>query len=224
MNDHTTHPVPKRLGFAIIATPVLWLAAEAVSPHLEADSSAQLAVIRQHPDAWYAYTVLLVLGTMAFVPALVGLMGLARGSQRLATVGGVILGFGTLIALGDAMSQLVVWQMGVGTADPHEMAALLDRFENAGGSGVVFGLGGLSFVVGTVLLTVALIRAGSTPAWASALFAVGIVVQLAGFVANSVPVILISSVILLAGMGRQAMTVLDVERGPVAQRRTAAVG
>jgi len=224
MNDHTTHPVPKRLGFAIIATPVLWLAAEAVSPHLEADSSEQLAVIRQHPDAWYAYTVLLVLGTMAFVPAVVGLMGLARGSQRLATVGGVILGFGTLVALGDAMSQLVVWQMGVGTADPREMAALLDRFENAGGSGAIFGVGGLSFVVGTILLTVALIRAGSTPAWASALFAVGIVVQLAGFVANSVPVILISSVILLAGMGRQAMTVLDVERGPVAQRRTAAVG
>jgi uncharacterized membrane protein len=99
------------------------------------------------------------------------------------------------------------------------MAALIDRFDNAGGSSVVFGVGGLGFLAGTILLTIALVRTRHTPAWATALFAVGIVLQLVGFTANSVAVIMISSVILLAAMSRQAMSLLTPTANPAAEDR-----
>jgi hypothetical protein len=208
MNHNTSRPSRLALASALIATPLLWLAAEAVSPKLAADSSEQLVIIGRHPDRWYAYTLLLIIGTMAFVPAVLALVRLASDSPRLAAIGGTALGFGTLIAIGDAMSQLMIWQMPGHGADQHQMAALIDRFDNSAGSSALFGIGGLGFLAGTILLSIALVRTRRTPAWATALFAVGIVVQLVGFTANSVGLILISSVILLAGMSRQAMSLL----------------
>ncbi|HEV7147005.1 MAG TPA: hypothetical protein VGN48_08415 [Pedococcus sp.] len=199
---------------ALFAAPLLWLAAEAVSPKLAADPSEQLAIIGRNPERWYAYTLLLILGTMAFVPAVLALMRLAAGSPRLAAIGGTVLGLGTLVAVGDAMSQLMVWQMVGQGADRRQMVALIDRFDNASGSAVVFAVGGLGFLLGAILLSIGLVRTRRTPAWATLLFAVGIVVQLVGFTASSVAIVLVSSVILLAGMSRQAMSVLAPTRTP----------
>jgi hypothetical protein len=213
MNESSPSAGRLALASALIATPLLWLAAEAVSPKLAADSSEQLAIIGRNPDRWYAYTLLLIVGTMAFVPAVLALVRLAAGSPRLAAIGGTALGLGTLIAIGDAMSQLMVWQMVGHGADRQQMAAVIDRFDNAGGSTVVFAVGGLGFLVGTILLSIALVRSRRTPAWATLLFAVGIVVQLVGFTASSVAIVMVSSVILLAGMSRQAMSVLAPAKG-----------
>jgi hypothetical protein len=230
MNHSTPSLGRLPLAAALIATPLLWLAAEAVSPQLAADSSEQLTIIAQHPDRWYAYTLLLIAGTMVFVPAMLALVRLGAGSPRLAAIGGTVLGLGTLVAIGDAMSQLMIWQMVGHGADQHQMAALIDRFDNSGGSSVVFGVGGLAFVAGTILLSIALLRSRRTPAWATALFALGIVVQLIGFTANSVAAILISSVILVAGMSRQAMSLLaptttaEALHGHPANRASAQVG
>jgi hypothetical protein len=54
------------------------------------------------------------------------------------------------------------------------MAALMDRFEQAPGAVVVFGPGGLAYVVGTVLLTVALLRSHSVAAWVAVAFGAGL--------------------------------------------------
>jgi hypothetical protein len=219
MSHSTPRPGQPALASALIGTPLLWLAAEAVSPKLAADPSQQLAIIGRHPDRWYVYTLLLILGTMTFIPAVLALVRLAAGSPRLAAIGGTVLGLGTLVAIGDATSQLMIWQMVGHGADQHQMAALIDRFDNAGGSSVVFGVGGLGFLAGTILLTIALVRTRHTPAWATALFAVGIVLQLVGFTTNSVAVIMISSVILLAAMSRQAMSLLTPTANPAAEDR-----
>lgn len=229
MNPSTPRGGRMALASALIAAPLLWLAAEAVSPKLAADSSEQLAVIARHPDRWYAYTLLLTVGTMAFVPAVLALVRLASGSPRLAAIGGTVLGLGTLVAIGDAMSQLMTWQMVGHGANRQQMAALMDRFDNSGGSAAVFAVGGLGFLVGTILLSIALMRSRRTPAWATLLFAIGIVLQLVGFTASSVPLIMISSVILVAGMSRQAMSLLGPKANPQAhadrptQRATAPV-
>lgn len=214
MNHNTPRAARLALASALIAAPLLWLAAEAVSPKLAAHSSEQLSIIGQHPDRWYTYTLLLIVGTMVFVPAVIALVRLGSGSPRLAAIGGTMLGLGTLVAIGDAMSQLMIWQMVGHGADRHQMAALIDRFDNSGGNSAVFGVGGLAFLVGTILLSIALLRSRRTPAWATVLFALGIVLQLVGFTANSVALIMVSSVILVAGMSRQAMSLLASPANP----------
>ena len=229
MNHSAPRAARLALASALIAAPLLWLAAEAVSPKLAADSSEQLTIIGQHPDRWYTYTLLLIVGTMVFVPAVIALVRLGAGSPRLAALGGTVLGLGTLVAIGDAMSQLMIWQMVGHGADQHQMAALIDRFDNSGGSSVVFGVGGLAFLVGTILLSIALLGRRRTPAWTTVLFALGIMLQLVGFTANSVALIMVSSVILVAGMSRQAMSLLAspanlaIEDRQVASRATAQV-
>jgi hypothetical protein len=189
------------LALAVIAAPVLWVAAEAVSPPLRSDSAAQLAVVAQHPDRWFGYTALLTLGTILFVPAVLGVMQLTRAAMpRTTMVGGALLGYGAIIAVGDAMSQLTTWQMVTGHADRAQMAGLLDRTSNAAGASLFFGPGGLAFLVGSILLTIALARTHVVHVWVPIAFLVGIVVQLVGFTASSVPVIAVSGVILLGAM------------------------
>jgi len=196
-----TSPGHRLLAVALVAAPLLWLAAEAVSPALKSDSAAQLAVIAQQPDRWFGYTALLTLGTILFVPAILGIMRLTRArTPRLTLLGGALLGYGTIIAVGDAMSQLTTWQMVTGHADRTQMAALLDRAANASGASLFFAPGGLAFLVGSILLTVALIRTHVVPVWVSVAFLLGIVAQLVGFTSNSVAIIAASAVLCLIAM------------------------
>ena len=189
------------LAVAMVAAPLLWLAAEALSPTLKSDSAAQLAVIAHHANRWFGYTALLTLGTILFVPAILGIMRLTRaGMPRLNLIGGALLGYGAIIAVGDAMSQLTTAQMVTGHADQAQMAALLDRTSNAAGASVFFGPGGLAFLVGSILLTIALVRTRVVPLSISVAFLLGIVVQLVGFTASSVVVITASAVICLVAM------------------------
>jgi hypothetical protein len=128
-------------------------------------------------------------------------------SRRLSLVGGVLLGFGTLVAIGDAMTQLMVWQMGTKGADHAQMAALLDRFDNSSGASLFFGPGGIAFLTGSVVLSVALWRTPAVPRWAAVLFGTALVVQVAGFTASDVAVIAASNVASLVSMAMLARTV-----------------
>lgn len=208
----------RALAVALVGAPVLWLGAEACSPKLESNAARQVAVIAQHQDRWYGYTLLLVLGTMLFVPAVLAVMRITRAeSTRLSLAGGILLCFGTLVAIGDAMTQLVFWQAGAEGADRRQMAALMDRFDNAGGASLIFGPGGLAFLVGSVLLTIALLRTARVPSWAAVLFGVGLVVQVVGFTSSSVPMIAASNVISLVAMAALARVQLGAATAPSAQ-------
>src|SRR6185369_4411896 len=108
--------------------------------------------------------LLLLIGSILLVPALLGIAVLVHErSPRLATIGGTLAILGSLIAIGDVMSQFVSWQMVAHGADRSQMAALLHRFDNAAGVGVVFSVGGLAILIGVVLLTVGLIRTHAAP-------------------------------------------------------------
>ena len=208
------------MAVAMVAAPLLWLAAEAVSPTLKSNSAAQLAVVAHHGNRWFGYTALLTLGTILFVPAILGIMRLTRaGMPRLTLIGGALLGYGTIIAVGDAMSQLTTWQMVTDHADRAQMAALLDRTSNAAGASLFFGPGGLAFLVGAILLTVALVRTRVAPVWASVAFLLGIITQLVGFTASSVAVITASAVICLVAnsmLARQLWGAAPAEQPAVA--------
>jgi Domain of unknown function (DUF4386) len=214
----------KMLAGALVGAPLLWLGASAASPKLESNSKDQLAQIAAHPDRWYGYTLLLILGTMLLIPAIAGIVRLTgEGSKRLTYLGAALLGFGTLVAIGDAMTQLVFWQMVSPKADRAQMAAVIDRFDNAGGAAALFGPGGIAFIVGSALLTIALFRTRAVPRWAAVVFLAGMAVQLVGFSASSQPIIAASGVLLLVSMAAIARSLLDVS-AESAHRVTATPG
>lgn len=209
----TIHPW---LCTAMIATPLLWLAAEAISPALKAGSAAQLAVIADHPARWYWYTLLLVIGSMTGVPASVGLLHLGRTRmRRTATVGGALVTLGFLGSIIDCADQFWALQMVKAGADRRQMIALLDRFDGAAGTNLLFMVTGIGLLVGTVLLATALARHPRVRPWMALAFGVGVFANVVAFSASSIPALAASYLLLLAGMGGIGVTLLR-RPGPAA--------
>jgi hypothetical protein len=197
------------LGASMIGAAVLMLGASLAWPTIKSDDAAQLAVIAQHPARYYLCTMLILGSSMLLVPALIGLMRMGAGrSPRLAHAGGILSLLGALIAVGDSTSQLVIWQMAARGADRAQMAALLHRFDNVAGASLPFAVGGLATVVGIVLLSMALYRSRAVPAWVAAGLVAGIVLNIVGFSSASIPVLIVSSLVLLAALGFTARLVL----------------
>ena len=99
------------------------------------------------------------------------------------------------------MSQFVSWQMVAGGADRAQMAALLHRFDNAAGVGVVFNVGGLSVLIGVALLTIGLIRTRVAPASAAIGLSLATVLNIVTFSSASTAGVAASWVVLLAALG-----------------------
>jgi hypothetical protein len=193
------------VALSLVLAPLFALASALVAPALKSDHGAQLEVISQHPDRWYAFSVLLLIGSILLVPALLGVAGLVRERcSRLGDLGGGLAVLGFAIAIGHVMTLLVMWQMGAQGADHAEMTALLDRFENAAGANIVFAVGGLATVVGTVLLSIGLIRGRVVPSWAAIALSVAVVLDLAGYSASSNAVVVVSWAVLLVAMSQFA--------------------
>jgi hypothetical protein len=189
----------------LFLAPVFAVASSVVAPAFKSDTREQLASIAAHPDRWYWFTLLLLIGSILFVPALLWIAELVRSrSSRLAEIGGALAVLGAVIAVGDVMTQFVSWQMVSGGADQAQMAALLDRFENAGGASIVFTVGGLSILIGCVLLTIGLIRDQLAPAWAAMGLSLAVLVNIVAFSAASNAGVLASWILLLVSMGALA--------------------
>jgi hypothetical protein len=192
----------KALGSCLILAPLFLLLSAVVMPAIKSDETAQLDVIARHPDRYYLFTVFILVGGMLLVPALLGLMYMVRErATTLAHVGGTLSVLGALIAVGDATSQLVIWQMASPRADRAQMAELLKRFDDTAGSSVVFGVGGLAVLVGVVVLAIALHRSRAVPAWTAVLLAGATVLNLVGFASASTAILVVSSALLLVALG-----------------------
>lgn len=204
------------VAIALILAPLFALVSALVSPALKSDAGLQLDVIAQHADRWYWFTLLLLIGSILLVPALLGIAALvAQRAPRLGYIGGGLAALGALIAIGDVMSQLMSWQMVANGADHAQMTALLERFDNAGGVAAVFSVGGLAILLGTVLLTVGLIRARAVPTWAAIGLSLGVLVNIAGFAAASNPLVALSWAVLLIAMGSIGGIVLTGDAPPL---------
>jgi hypothetical protein len=212
MKSFNTQGLPTTaVRLSLVLAPLFALASALVAPALKSDEGAQLDVIAQHPDRWYWFTLLLLIGSILLVPALLGIAALVRQrSRRLGDLGGGLAVLGAVIAIGDVMSQFVSWQMVAQGADHAQMAGLLERFDTAAGVGLVFTVGGLAVLIGTVLLTIGLIRSRVAPAWAAVGLTVAVVVNIAGFTAASNAVVAVSWALLLAAMGYIGLNVTAV--------------
>lgn len=189
----------------LVLAPLFAVASAVIAPPLKSDARDQLAVIAAHPDRWYWFTLLLLIGSVLLVPALLWVAGLLRPrASRLADIGGALAVLGAIVAVGDVMTQFVSWQMAGDHAHLSQMAAALDRFDNASGAAVVFAVGGLSILVGSVLLTIALLRTRLAPAWAAVGLSAAILANFVAFSAASNAGVLASWVLLLVSMGALA--------------------
>src|SRR3954453_13870323 len=147
----------KGLGIAMVAMPLIWLASGVICPPLKGDAAAQLAVIRAHPDRWYWFTLLLLVGSMLLIQALLGVLRLLRErSPKLATIGGGLALLGALVAIGDVATQFVTWLMVRPGQDPVQMARLLDGVGSSGAANIAYTIGGPALLVGMLLLSIAL--------------------------------------------------------------------
>jgi hypothetical protein len=191
---------------ALVVAPILFALSGVAVPALKSGEVAQIALIAAHPTGWYLFTMFSLVGSAALLPASIALMQRTRvASPFCAIVGAGLLAVGGLVALADSATQLVYWQMGAKGADPAQMAALGHRYENAAGASVIFMLGALALVVGSVLVAAALVRAKAAPAWAAVLVPAGLVLNIVSFVGSSRLLLIVSSLVLLAGMGRVAL-------------------
>jgi Domain of unknown function (DUF4386) len=192
---------------ALVAAPLFFLFSGLAIPALKSGDAAQLTLIATHPTAWYLFTLFSILGSLFLVPAAVALMTLTRDeTPRTAIFGGGLLQLGAFVALIDSATQLVYWKMGSPASDRAQMAALLHRYENAPGASVIFMIGALALVAGSLLLAVALTRSRVAPLWAAVLLPLGMIANIAAFVASSRPLLIGSSVALLVALGVVAVS------------------
>jgi hypothetical protein len=209
MNFDAHHLPTRAASLALLLAPAFGLAAALVSPAITTNEARQLDIIAQHPARWYSSTLLLLASSILLIPALLGITRLARErAPRLGTLGGGLAVFGALIAIGDATTQLVSWQMAATGASRTQMAALLSRLDNTTGVIVVFACGGLAALAGVLVLSVSLVRGRAAPTWAAAALAAGVTANFVGFTSASEPIIAISWGLLLVAMGYLGWTTL----------------
>jgi hypothetical protein len=199
------------MAAAIVAAPVLLGLTNFLGPYAgDAPSGAALlakaATVRESFLAaqWFG-----LLGILAFLPATLGVMRLARrGAPSLSLIGGSLALAGYACGLGLATLDAVTWEM-LSFGNRSVMGSLLDRVGNNPEFGVIL----LSFVVGHVLgsllLGVALIRARAVPLWAGALFTIGVPVHLVAHISSLQPVDVTSAVIQTAAAVAIAFRVLQ---------------
>jgi hypothetical protein len=199
MKDSTT-AAQRATALSMILVPIVFIASAVVAPRFESDDGDQLAVIAQHPDRWYWFALLTLVGSMLIVPALLGIMRMLRErAPREALIGGSLAVLGALVSIGDSLEQLVIWKMGAPAADRAAMIALLTRLDDATGLETIFNVGGLAILIGAVILAIGLIRARVVAWWAAVCLPLAMIVNIAAFGAASRAGVAASGVILLAG-------------------------
>ena len=193
---------------SLIAAPLLGLAAACAWPPLRSGERVQIAAISAQPDRWYIFSLFILLSSIMLVPAVLALMRLLGHSRPVwALIAGSLAGLGILIGIGDSATQLVFWQMGSPGASISQMAALATRYTSAPGAALIFMIGGLATLSGTLLLSAGLWRTHAIPAWTAAAIPVATIANIVGLSANSVPITIASFALMLAAFARIAVTI-----------------
>jgi hypothetical protein len=214
----TMHPIARTVtGWSLILAPVTGLVAAVALPALRSTRSEEITAIAQHQDRFYVYAIGMLVSSYLLVPAFFAITNLMRGpAPRWACLAGGLTQLGLLIAIGDAATELMYWQMGSPDADHGQMVALADRYESALGSSLIYDLGGLAVLAGIVLVSAGLWRTRIVPRWTAVGLALSAVANVAGFAMASQPVLVGSYVVMLAALARIAAAVLTAHRSPVA--------
>lgn len=203
------------MSAALVLAPLTGLVAAVAQPALRATRAEEIDAISAHPDRFYVYALAMTVSSYLLVPALFGVLALVRKhAARWAYVAVGITQVGLLIAIGDAATELLYWQMGAAGADRTQMVALAERYENSAGTSLIYSLGGLATLVGIALTSVALWRTRVAPRWVAVALMAGTAAQIAGFSGAGQPVLIASYVVLLAAFAHLAVLLVRSTPAP----------
>ena len=202
-------------GVCMIAAPLLLLVGVIVHPESKSDVGAQLAVIADNMDAWYAAHLIVAIALVLAVPAVLGLMHMLREREvAFGHLGGALALVGLLATTAIvAIEGFVGWQAGAATGD--EVAAMTALFERVTETtGVVLPVFVMSyaFTLGMLFLAAGLYRARAVQSWTAAMLGIGAIVLAFGFGMAEDVVAIVGSAMLLVGffqVGRLVLTESD---------------
>ncbi len=162
------------------------------------DAAGMLATVAAHRTAM-GWAVALDFAVLLALPAMLFLGALARmGTSKLAAAGVVLLFFPLLISLPPVFGFDALAYFASSGADPAAMASLVDAWQ----SSAYFAVGLIPYIVcqlvGSVMLAVALARAGSVPRWVAIGIAVWPFLSTAGIAFNLPVLAVVGYVVLLA--------------------------
>ena len=200
-NPTTTEPASARVRSALapacmVLAPLLLLAGEALHPERSTDPVRQVAIVSNHPDAWYLSHLLLFVGVVLTVPVVLRLTHqLSDRWPRLAFFGGGLAGLGAICFAGLLTVGFVVWQMAAPSADHEQMASLFRRLFHTPGFIIPFEVLPLGFAIGMVTLSVGLRRARLVSRWSAISTGAGAIgLSLVGLVPASAYAVAVSAV------------------------------
>lgn len=164
------------VGVSLIGAMVALFASDLVIPGQGDGNAELLAGVAGDRGGWLASDLLLLISTILFVPAVLGVLHLVR--DRTPVLGHIAAAFGVLGALGHmgfVTYALVVYEASA-AGSPGEMAALLDRLDE--GASVVLLPLIMSFAISLLLMAIALYRARVVPRWVMLLVIAAFVIEL----------------------------------------------
>jgi hypothetical protein len=190
-------------GVCMIVGPLLLLVVEVVHPELKEEEAAQLGVIADNANSWFAAHLIALPAIALLVVAALGLMHMLREREvAWGHIGGGLALLGLLAFVGIVAIELVAWQMVKGGADAAEMTALLERLNEEPGIVVPLYIVGLVGVVGGfAALAVGLYRARAVQSWMAGFILVGIALFLAENLAYENWLGIVGAAFLLVGLG-----------------------
>ena len=196
-------------GACMVLAPLLLLVAAVIHPGFETDEAAQIGVIADSRDAYFAAQLLGLASIVLAIPAVLGLMHMLR--EREVTAGHLGGGFALigLVAFAAATGiGFVLWQATATGADQAEMVALLERVMESTGVIVAVWLMTFAFPLGVLALAAGLMRARAVTPLVGGALAVGAVgVALASPLGMSW-MLIAAAALLVVGFGATGLMVL----------------
>jgi hypothetical protein len=158
-------------GLCLLAAPALFFAALIVTPQPSGSAAAQLGSFAQHRGPLLAGNLVGIASAILFVPALFGLLHQIRTRGVVyAHIAGILVVYSLVVAAALAGVNLMFWEMTKPGMNRAAMISLLDGIEHQPVAAPLLA-GHYLFVLGIILLAVALWRAGIRPRWAAILVA-----------------------------------------------------
>jgi hypothetical protein len=202
-------------GLSLIAAPLVFLVFWVALPDLPDDPTAMLAAIAANGGRTMVAALLLMLSSVLFLPALVGLIHLLRDRGIvLGHLGGGLALLGALGHIAVATHFLVFVQMATDVADQAQMVALMNRIQgDPAWLPITLTLAG--FDIGLLLLGIGLWRARVGPRWAAAGIVLAIALFFIGNIISGGGPIIISVVVagLAISLGAIGWSVLRMSDG-----------
>ena len=184
-------------ALALLATPIVVIAAVLIQPTLSDDASTQVTALTSHHQAMITGLTLSIIALVLLVAGTLWLaLALAPRTPRLAIAGAVLSVFGALVVLfeNSVAAAAPAIASGLGHA---QATAMLERVH----SGAIAAVEPLALLgdIGVALLGIAALKAGA-PRWAAVAIAVGALGEGAGFATSTKALVITSFALLFAGL------------------------